>query len=120
MKTETKHAIGQTYEDLAVSYLQLQGYEILEQNFRYRRGEIDIIAKEKETYVFCEVKYRSTARDGYPEEAVSVAKQKRISACALWYLQGKGLGEASCRFDVICILGGELTHYRNAFFYGGA
>lgn len=119
MKTETRHTIGQTYEELAVSYLQLQGYEILERNFRYRQGEIDIVAKEKETYVFCEVKYRTTAREGYPEEAVAKGKQKKISECALYYLQKKGLGEVPCRFDVICILGEELTHYRNAFFYGG-
>ncbi len=118
MKTETKHTIGQTYEELAVSYLRLQGYEIVEQNFRYRQGEIDIIAKEKETYVFCEVKYRTTEEGGYPEESVSVGKQRRICACALYYLQKKGLWDVPCRFDVISILGEELTHYRNAFSYG--
>lgn len=118
MKTETKHAIGQAYEEMAVSYLRLHGYEIIERNFRYRQGEIDIVAKEKDTYVFCEVKYRTTAEGGYPEESVSAGKQRRICASALYYLQKKGLGDVSCRFDVICILGEELTHYRNAFFYG--
>lgn len=66
--------------------MQKNGYRILEKNFRDRRGEIDLIAKDGRTLVFVEVKYRKNARNGYPEEAVDTRKQKKIRETAAYYV----------------------------------
>lgn len=110
---------GAKYEQVAATYLQKQGYEIIEQNFRCRQGEIDIIAKDGEYLVFCEVKYRSSGQKGHPLEAVSVQKQHRISRTALYYMAKKGLIDVPCRFDVVGILDKEIVLYKNAFDFIG-
>ena len=68
---------GAYYENLVAEYLKTQGYEILEKNYRCRIGEIDPIAKEGETLVFVEVKYRRDDKMGNPKEAVDRKKQKK-------------------------------------------
>ena len=73
---------GAYYENLVAEYLKTQGYEILEKNYRCRIGEIDLIAKEGETLVFVEVKYRRDDKMGNPKEAVDRKKQKKISMTA--------------------------------------
>ena len=78
---------GMTYEAQAARWLQEQGYEILWRNFRCRYGEIDIIARDQETFVFVEVKYRSRHKFGSPEEAITAAKQRHISNVALYYMK---------------------------------
>ena len=83
-------------------------------------GEIDIIARDGEYLVFCEVKYRAGTGKGYPSEAVDERKQRVISKCALYYLTKKGTMELSCRFDVVTILNGKLQVIKNAFDYAGA
>ena len=97
----SKRATGARYEETAVDFLRQMGYEILERNYRDRLGEIDIVAEEGGYLVFVEVKYRKDAGNGYPEEAVSVPKQKSE--------------ETPCRFDVVSILGQEITLIRDAF-----
>lgn len=116
---KNKRTIGTTYEKIAGAYLEVQGYQILEYNYRYRRGEIDIVAQDGEYLVFCEVKYRSRNTNGHPAEAVNYRKQKNISQCALYYLTVHGMTERPCRFDVISIEGEKITLYRNAFDYAG-
>jgi putative endonuclease len=97
-------------------YLKEQGYVILEKNFRCRMGEIDLIAREGSYLVFVEVKYRSNASLGDPLEAVDRRKQATIRKVASWYLMKKGLSDrVPCRFDVVGILGKEITLIRNAF-----
>lgn len=108
---------GSSYEKIAGEYLALHGYEILEYNFRCRRGEIDIIAKDGEYLVFCEVKYRKNGRKGTPLDAITIEKQKKISQTALYYIATKGKGEVPCRFDVIGILGDEIQLIKHAFEY---
>ena len=71
-----KRQLGTVYEQKAAAYLQQQGYEILECNFRCRLGEIDIIAREGGYLCFVEVKYRSGDGYGSPLEAVGVYKQR--------------------------------------------
>ena len=83
---ENKRKTGEEYERRAGAYLAENGYEILEYNFRCRTSEIDIIARDGEYIVFCEVKYRSGTGSGRPEEAVDFRKQKAISKCAHRYL----------------------------------
>ena len=94
---------GRRSERLAAEYLKLKGYRILETNFQGNSGEIDIIAKEKQTLVFVEVKARSTNRFGSPKGAVTPAKQRKISMAALEYLKSTGQSGARARFDVVAI-----------------
>ena len=72
--TENKRQTGSFYEDRAAEYLESIGYDILCRNFYGKGGEIDIVAKDNETLVFVEVKYRSSVRYGFPEEAVTAFK----------------------------------------------
>ena len=96
--------------------LQSCGYKILQYNFYTRIGEIDIVAKEGEYYVFVEVKYRSTDDYGMPEEAIDYRKQKRIIAASRYYLMKQGVPEnVPCRFDVVCILGKKYKIIKDAF-----
>ena len=110
---ENKRTIGTTYEKIAGAYLETQGYQILEYNYRYRRGEIDIVARDGEYLVFCEVKYRSGNRSGHPAEAVDYKKQITISQCALYYLTVHRMTDSACRFDVVSIEGEKITSYED-------
>ena len=114
---ENKRQTGTEYERKAGAYLEEKGYEILEYNFRCRTGEIDIIARDGDYLVFCEVKYRSDAKSGHPAEAVDQRKQRTISKCALFYLTRRGLSDAACRFDVVSFEGDRVTIYQDAFDY---
>ncbi|MGD9210198.1 MAG: YraN family protein [Desulfobacteraceae bacterium] len=111
---------GQRSESLALRYLTLKGYTIIAQNHRSRLGEIDIIAKEKDTIVFVEVKARSTERFGTPKLAVTQQKQKKLSRLALEYLKNHGKSYAKARFDVVAIVQHnsgmpEIELIKNAF-----
>ena len=68
-------------------------------------GEIDIIAQDKDTLCFIEVKTRSSTCCGLPQEAVSARKQRQITKAALTYLKAKRLFDARARFDVVAVLG---------------
>ena len=94
---------GQKSERLAAEYLKLKGYRIIETNYRCPVGEIDIIAKDKKTLVFVEVKARRSTRFGSPKGAVTPAKQRKISMAALDYLKRSGQDNARARFDVVAI-----------------
>ncbi len=95
--------IAKIGEKLAVQHLKTQGYQILAENYRFQRGEIDIIAKHEERIVFVEVKTRRSLKYGLPQSAVTEQKQRQISKIALAYLQKHNLIDTSCRFDVIAI-----------------
>lgn len=99
----TRRQLGQAGEDLAVAALKKQGYKILERNYRTPRGEIDLIARQRGVLVFVEVKTRRSAAFGEPQEAVSPAKQARLTRLAGYYLNQKGLGQVKARFDVVAI-----------------
>lgn len=111
-----KRSIGKEQEDLAVSLLEQEGYEILEQNFFSRNGEIDIIGRENEYLVFIEVKYRSNNQYGAPEEAISKKKMTSIYRTAMYYMLTHGYSDTTpCRFDVIVIQKTTSKLIRNAF-----
>lgn len=115
-----KRVVGTAYEKQAGEYLMQQGYEIVAYNFRCRYGEIDIIARDGEYLVFVEVKYRRNTESGSPLEAVNAKKQHIISRVASYYCLTHGYGESTpCRFDVVAILGDEISLIRNAFDYAG-
>ena len=95
--------IAKIGESLAVKHLKARGCEILAQNYRARRGEIDIVVQDGEFTVFVEVKTRRSLRFGLPQAAVTRQKQRQISKVALAYLQAQNLLDAPCRFDVVAI-----------------
>ncbi len=96
-----RHIVGKEGEDEAARYLERQGYKIIQRNFECRQGEIDIIAKEKEEYVFIEVKTRQNFHYGMPCEAVNEQKQKHIWKATKYYLYSHKLEDSFIRFDVI-------------------
>lgn len=110
---------GRKYEKIAAQYLEKQGYQILEYNFHCRYAEIDIVAQDGDTLVFCEVKYRKGEEASAALAAVDIKKQRRISRAALYYLSRYGYGDIRCRFDVIGITDRETVLVRNAFDYIG-
>jgi putative endonuclease len=111
---------GARGEEIAARFLAGHGYRILERNFRFKRkGEIDIVAREGEYLVFCEVKMRTNDSYGLPEYAVTPLKQETIRRTAAAYLALKGIQGQPCRFDVVTIrfrgMAPEITLLRNAF-----
>lgn len=112
--TNTK-IYGVTGEQEAKNYLVKKGYKIVKMNFSCKIGEIDIIAMDKDTLVFVEVKARNTAMFGLPREAVTAKKQYKIRRIAELYLQRYSTLDQKIRFDVIEILGDKITHIENAF-----
>jgi len=94
---------GKKSESIATGHLKKHGYKILEQNYRTKLGEIDIIAKDKDTLVFVEVKARSSNRFGNPKWAVTPRKQKKISMVALLYMKSAKQSNVKARFDVVAI-----------------
>lgn len=113
---ENTRSKGEYYEERAARYLKEQGKEILCRNFRCRQGEIDLIAKDKETIIFVEVKYRKNGNTGHPLEAVTLAKQKKITMSAAYYLLREyGRTDVPCRFDVIGILPDKILWIKDAF-----
>ena len=94
---------GEICEAIAVEHLKKHGYRILEQNYRTKLGEIDIIAKDKGAIVFIEVKARKSYRFGNAKWAVTPKKQRKISMVALYYLKATKLRDVKARFDVVAI-----------------
>lgn len=111
-----KRKVGGYYEQLAANFLEKQGYRILEQNYRNRMGEIDLIGYDGGYLVFVEVKYRGSGRKGNALEAVDFRKRRRISGAALFYRMQKGISEETpCRFDVVGIEREKISLVKNAF-----
>ena len=111
---------GQQGEQIAADYLRQQGYRIQQQNYRCRRGEIDIIAWDSATLVFVEVKTKSHAAFGVPQAMVHRRKQRTIARVAMTYVQQYRVQDTALRFDVVAItfpVGGlpEVTHAPGAF-----
>lgn len=116
MNHANKRGIGTHYEEIAANYLKAQGLILLERNFRSRQGEIDLIARDGAYLVFVEVKYRRDERKGAPAEAVGYQKQVHIRKVAAYYLYSHHYAETTaCRFDVISVVGTDITWIQNAF-----
>ncbi len=99
-----KRKIGDLGEAEAAAFLKKSGYKIIEKKYYSRFGEIDIIARDGEYYVFIEVKQRKSAAFGGAAAAISPAKIKRITMTAQLYLQQKSI-DGAVRFDVVLIEG---------------
>jgi len=114
-----RQTFGKESESIAVRHLKKNGYKILEQNYRNKLGEIDIIAKDKGTLVFVEVKGRKSGLFGNPKWAVTPKKQRKISMVALYYLKATKQHNVKARFDVVSIVSAEenpcIEIVKNAF-----
>ena len=110
--------VGKSAEELAKTYLEENGVRIAEVNFRNKMGEIDLIGYDAGYLVFFEVKYRRDNGKGYPAQAVTMAKQRTICAVSDYYRRCKKLpASTAVRYDVIAVLGTEITWLKNAFPY---
>ena len=116
---KNKYEKGMHGQQAAEKFLQSNGYQIRNRNYRIKSGEIDLIAQKENTIVFIEVKYRSGLSYGYPREAVGWAKQQKIVRTALHYISTRGLDNQDFRFDVIEVLEQSghmmINHIENAF-----
>jgi putative endonuclease len=113
--------LGNRGEDAAARFLIGLGYKIIDHQSRGRFGEIDLIANDGDVIVFVEVKTRSSIAAGDPTEAVTVAKQRKITQSALAYLRRRGWLNRRTRFDVVAVLWANsneaptVRHYKHAF-----
>ncbi|HYA93761.1 MAG TPA: YraN family protein [Thermodesulfobacteriota bacterium] len=114
-----KKDLGKKGEEKALRFLNKKGYRIIETNYVCKMGEMDLIAKEKDTLVFIEVKTRTSTMFGPPQLAVNSWKQRQLSKVALNFLKEKKLEDVKARFDVVAILlgqkGEEIELIKNAF-----
>lgn len=109
-----RRVVGAYGEDLVASYLQNQGFTLLERNYKKFYGEIDLIAKKDDTIIFVEVKTRKKA---YFElsQLITYSKQQKIIKTAESYIVSNQLKDTIFRFDVALLVGTELHYIPNAF-----
>jgi putative endonuclease len=119
MSSIDRRKCGKAGEDLAAQFLEQRGLKILERNFRFERGEIDLIAEEGEELIFVEVKTRRSNAFGTAEDAVTEKKQEQIRTVAEGYLFIHEIDDRPCRFDIVAIDykngSAEIHHIRDAF-----
>jgi putative endonuclease len=113
-------ALGGHGERIAAAYLTDTGLRILDRNWRCREGELDIVAREGDALVFCEVKTRRAVGFGHPVEAVTPDKQRRLRMLAQRWLAAHDEHAPDLRFDVVGVLvrpsrPALVTHLRGAF-----
>lgn len=119
--TIRRKLLGRQGEEAAARYLEKNSYQVLCRNYSCRLGEIDIVARERETIVFVEVRSRSSDDYGLPQESVTSRKKMKLRQLAWHYLKAAGKTGAGFRFDVIALLFDgdgrvkKLEHIENAF-----
>jgi putative endonuclease len=116
----TRQETGKAGEDQAVAMLEGKGYVILDRNYRFMRGELDIVALDDPFIVFVEVKKRSTDTFGRPEQHLKPAQKKKLYETAGFWLHERRMEGMPVRFDIVAILekpgeAAELTHFKFAF-----
>ncbi|MCU7723721.1 YraN family protein [Actinoplanes sp. KI2] len=118
--TTERQAVGAYGERVAAQHLQQQGLVILHRNWRCRDGEIDLVLRDGDTLVFCEVKTRRGAGFGTPAEAVTQHKVRKLRVLAGRWLDETGIHPRAMRFDVVEVLpqrrgAPRVVHIRAAF-----
>ena len=118
--SDTRKELGEKGEKAAQMFLSDRGMEILETNWKCSYGEVDIIARDENAIVFCEVKTRRTTSAGIPEEAITQKKRENYIRMARLYLSRNDVAHQELRFDVIGIYAlndtqALLRYARNAF-----
>ncbi len=113
-----KIKIGKFGQQLAGQFLLKKGYQLLTENYYSKEGEIDIVAKDNDQYVFVEVKTRRTLDFGAPEEAVNKNKINKIIITANKYLAEHDINTDNWRIDIVAILikkqvkKAQINHYK--------
>ena len=101
---DPRQTIGRQAEDAAAAFLTRRGFRIVERNVRFREGELDLVCRDRDVWVFVEVKCRRSHWDDGPGAAVSWLKQRRLVRLAQIFLKSRGQGDtARCRFDVVAV-----------------
>jgi putative endonuclease len=108
-RSDRRRALGALGEDAAAAWYTARGFEIVDRNWRVREGEIDLVARQGRTIVFCEVKTRSSDRFGAPVEAVTLTKQRRLRTLAARWLAEHPGRRSEVRFDVASVMPGGAT-----------
>lgn len=110
-----RRVLGTLGEQEAAALLEKAGHTIVARNYRVRGGEIDIVASAPGTLVFCEVKTRTSAAFGLPEESVTAVKQRRLRRLAAEYMHRTGHHAREVRFDVVAVTvaAGRVTDLRH-------
>ncbi len=108
---------GKYGENLASKYLELEGYRLIDRNYRNKIGEIDIICTKGDLLIFAEVKSRTSSKYGFPREAVGKKKQEKIRRISSLYLIKRKLNKIQCRYDVleVNLKTEKINHIINAF-----
>jgi len=107
---------GNKGENLAADFLQKKGYEIVARNYRYKHAEIDLIVRQKNLFVFVEVKTRSSSSFGEPEAFVDTKKAAKIFEGAEQYIH-EANWNGNIRFDIVSVKTGaepEIVHFEDA------
>ncbi|MDI6641902.1 MAG: YraN family protein [Elusimicrobiota bacterium] len=110
-----RRELGKEGEEKAVEFLEKNGYNILDKNFRTRFGEIDIVANEGNYIVFIEVKTRKSLEFGSPQLSVNYHKKNKLAKLALQYIKSKCQQTKNIRFDVVAITKNNIELIKNAF-----
>ena len=98
-----KRATGDLGEDLAAHYLERSGLTVIERNYRCKAGEIDLVAQDGEELVFAEVRTRSGAAFGTPEESITARKRRKMAECAFSYLAERCAHGRTWRVDLVAV-----------------
>ena len=102
--SEKRKSLGIKGEGIAASYLEkIQGYKILQRNYRCAFGEMDIVAKDHDVLSFIEVKTRGSVDFGIPQESVNKRKQHQLSKVALEFINRYKVRHMKARFDVVAV-----------------
>lgn len=111
--------IGQWGEQLTVRFLASKGWLLMEENWRRRGGEIDLIFSYKDQIIFVEVKTRTSCCFGFPEDSINERKKQHLKQTMEKYLFEKQIS-LEPRFDVMVVeivgLRPKFTHYENISF----
>ncbi len=113
--TQARRALGASGEEAVAAWYAENGYEVLARNWRCRAGELDLIVRRGRTFVFCEVKTRSSDAFGAPVEAVTRQKQVKVRHLAARWLEDAPMRPTDIRFDVASVLAGEIEVLEGAF-----
>jgi putative endonuclease len=107
--------LGIRGEDAVAAWYEAQGYEVVARNWRCRDGELDLVVRDRRTFVFCEVKSRTSTVFGAPVEAVTHQKQARLRRLAARWLEESPIRAREIRFDVASVLNGAVEVLQGAF-----
>jgi putative endonuclease len=114
--TQARRALGASGEQAVADWYGVRGYDVVARNWRCREGELDLVLRRGRTFVFCEVKARSSTAFGAPVEAVTRTKQVRLRHLAARWLEDEApVRPGEIRFDVASVLAGEIEVIEGAF-----